>query len=764
MREDWTVVEHGCDPEQVARRGNTFLIGNGYLGYRGTLEEYGRQQLVGCTLAGLYDRVGEKWREPVNAPNGLFCRLLCEGEPVAVFPPRTEIASHEQGLCFRYGIHFRNTRFRLADETGVVVSAERFACLEPIHVLAMKFSFSVSDVRTVAVETGIDRDVWDLNGPHLGGFQLVERDCVRVLEAYTQGAGIPVATAEIVVDPEGVFRDVGTSEAGHRLFEVRAEPDRMYTLYKFVAIYTGKDVADPVSAAADACMRCAAAGYEVMLQRHRELWDARWAVSDVAIVGDPEAGRALRYSMYQLWIAAPEHAEALSIPARALSGQVYKGAVFWDTEVFMLPFFLHTRPDIAQKLLRYRIRTLDGARRKAAEYGRRGAFYAWESQDTGDDACTLFNVSDVLTGRPIRTYFRDKQIHISGAVVYGFRQYARATGDDSLWLAGGAEAVLECARFYLSWAYYKPDKDRYEWLDVTGPDEYHERVHNNAYTNAMVRFTLRTACELADRLRKRYPAFWRELVDRLGFRRDLADIRRMLKRVYVPQPDDRTRLIEQFDGYFGLRDATPDELKVEMLHPHEYLGGGNGLAAHTRVVKQADVIALLALFEDDYPVEVRRANWAYYEPRTEHGSSLSAPLHALVAAGIGEKRKAYDYFMRAATIDLTGAAKTHVGDLYIGGTHPAANGGAWMAAVHGFCGVRVGDDAVRVAPALPDGWEAVELPLAAKGGRFALRLTEGAVRVRADDANPASVPFVIGGKGGKTCVLRPGETIDVRLA
>ena len=156
----------------------------------------------------------------------------------------------------------------------------------------------------------------------------------------------------------------------------------------------------------------------------------------------------------------------------------------------MLPFFNHTFPELARNLLLYRYHTLVGARRKAQEYGFRGAFYAWESQDEGKDACTLFNITDVFTNRPMRTYFRDKQVHISGDVAYAFWQYFITTGDASIWTDGGAEVVFECARFFLSYMYYNLDKHRYEILDVIGPDEYHDRVHNNAFTNRLVAHTL----------------------------------------------------------------------------------------------------------------------------------------------------------------------------------------------------------------------------------------------------------------------------------
>ena len=206
--------------------------------------------------------------------------------------------------------------------------------------------------------------------------------------------------------------------------------------------------------------------------------------------------------------------------------------------------------------MRYRIKTLDGARRKAKTegLGYRGAFYAWESQETGDDACTYFNIGDPFTGRALRTYFRDKQVHISGDVAIAMWDYFRLTGDDSLLLEGGAEVILECARFYFSSAYCKREKRRYEILDVIGPDEYHERVNNNAFTSMVAKETFKIANELVDYLRRKYPKELRTLLRKLRIERELSSFRRAAQKLFVPKPDPKTGIIEQFDGYLGLRD------------------------------------------------------------------------------------------------------------------------------------------------------------------------------------------------------------------
>jgi trehalose/maltose hydrolase-like predicted phosphorylase len=447
--------------------------------------------------------------------------------------------------------------------------------------------------------------------------------------------------------------------------------------------------------------------------------------------------------MYHLLAIVPAHTATASIPARGMSGQMYKGAIFWDTEIFMLPFFTHVFPSIARNLLLYRYHTLDGARRKAREYGYRGAFYAWESQDHGDDACTLFNVTDVFTRRPMRTYFRDKQVHISADIPYAFWKYFTCTGDVSIWRDGGAEVVFECARFFLSYTYFNPDKGRYEILDVTGPDEYHERVHNNTFTNRLVAHTFEVCLRVAAQLREDFPEKYRELMQALDFERDLGLISELAQKLYQPDADSAGSVIPQFDGYLTLEDVSLQTLLARKLHPHEYLGGGNGLATTTQVIKQADVVLTLCLFREKYSFETKSMNWEYYESRTEHGSSLSACSYSLVAAQIGKVDWAYKYFMKTATIDLTGEGKQYVGTLYIGGTHPAGNGGAWMSAMLGLCGIQVSENGISVDPRLPAHWTEVRFSLRFRGQRLRFMLNHARVAVEMLDQTDAALPIFI---------------------
>lgn len=754
---NWILEESVYNNSDIFRNGDKFMTGNGYMGYRGTLEEYSKNELGACILAGLYDKVGDKWREPVNAPNGFFIKVYCDGEELSVLTKAPE--EHSQKLNIRNGVHSRKSIFNTAEGKRITLSSERFPSMDDIHLMCMKYEIKCDSDCSITIETGIDGDVWDINGPHMEEFQYVGDGQTLVMKAVTHELKIPVAVAELFDSKFGVPVIQNTDKRYIRRINFEAAAGETHSFCKYVSVYTGSDpVADVGDAAAKCCSRAAYAGYENLLDKSSEVWERYWSNSDIIIKGDDEAQFALRYSIYQLLIISPTHSSRLSIPARGLSGQVYKGAIFWDTEMFMLPFFIHTNPELARNLLMYRYHTLDGARRKAKEYGFTGAFYAWESQETGDDACTHFNITDVFTGRPMRTYFRDKQIHISADIAHAIWQYVSVTGDESLLADGGAEVILECARFFYSYAYYKPDKDRFELLDVTGPDEYHEKVNNNAYTNKMVEHTLDIALRTLDILKSRHGRTYNELIERLDYEKDIENIRTMHSKLHVPEPDIETQVIEQFDGYHKLENISLNELKSRIINKNEYLGGGNGIATTTQILKQADVILMLNLFRDQYPMETIKKNWDYYEPRTEHGSSLSPCIYAIVAAAIGYSEWAYKYFLRTSTIDLTGDSKQFVGSLYIGGTHPAANGGAWMSAILGFAGIRADEDSLHINPSLPEKWVSVRFNIFYKGNRYQIYISKSEIKISPENGNQDLHNIFV---NGEKILLQPGEPVNI---
>ena len=750
----WIVKEEGFDKGKIEFFGSKFLIGNGYFGYRGTLEEYGREELVAFNLAGLFDKNGDKWREPVNAPNPIRIFASFNGQSLDIL--KCNHASHCQSVDISCALHKRKTEFITNDSARVTVESSRFASMECKNLLVARYSLSADQSGEVIVKTSIDKSIWDLNGPHLVEKAYKVHDNCSCYMGSTIELGRDIA----VLQKSAVN---GRTIAGHiepqgNSFKVRVEPHEKIVIDIYCAAAKEGDSGElPPLKIAERVMEYATdKGYEELFAAHRKKWESIWSNIDVKISGDDEAQLAIRYSMYLLVISTPFHTDSVAIPARGLSGQVYKGAMFWDTEIYMMPFYKYSMPWVCRNLAKYRVNTLEGAKRKAAGYGFSGAFFPWESQENGEDGCTDYNINDIFTGRPLRTYFREKQVHISADVAFGILDYFAATGDDGILLEGGAETVFECAKFFYSYSYYKPEKARYELLDVTGADEYHERINNNAFTNVMVEYTLKGALKIARYLRDHYPREYESLIRESPLEADLQNFERMAEKLYIPAPDSSTGILEQFDGYFRLEDITPEKLRERVILENEYLGSPSGLAVNTQMIKQADVVLLNALFRDRYTKEQKLANWSYYEPRTEHGSSLSACIYALVAAECGLYDRAYKYFMKAAAIDLYGGYKLYVGDQYIGGTHPAAGGGSWMVAVLGFGGLNTGEYGIEIKPALPNHWQAVEYNFYYQKQKFSIHATKEKVTVTAFSKNTKSVDV---SAGTATKTIRAGETI-----
>lgn len=638
--------ESGFNADKVVENGNKFLIGNGYLGYRGTLDEFTAKECVGLNIAGIYDGVKEKWRETVNAFNPLYMAVYA-GE-TALDARGGNVAAHEISLDIERGIFKRKTVFAV-NGTKVTLYAERFVNATEKTNLCSRVTLSADEDISLTLKVGVDADIWELNGPHFKNIKSELCKNVISVSGITQELGYSIKVAC------SYSHNIENYSGGFGTVKAELKKGKPFVLDRVARVICGGEKVNSLN-------------YDEAFNAHKNEWKRLWSLARVEIADDERAQFALDYSIYHLLILAPKG--EYSIAARGLSGQTYKGAVFWDTEIFMLPFYMTVLPDCAKYLIKYRINTLPEARKKARSYGFGGAFYAWESQN-GYDACSDFNVTDVFTHRPVRTYFKDKQIHISADVAYAILYYYGHTHDDELMLSGGLETVLECAEFARTYSYYNHIKKRYELLDVIGPDEYHERVNNNAYTNYIFYQITKQGVALAEKFKNVYPES------------AVKKLKEWVEKLYLPQPD-KNGVIEQFDGYYKLEDVGVEEVRSRLKHPNEYWGSSGGVATATRVIKQADVIMLFNLYPDLFSKEIQKANYDFYSQYTEHGSSLSHCAYALTACRIGNKDGAYKAFLDSAEIDLKGGGKQWAGEVYIGGTHPAASGGAWMTAVYGF--------------------------------------------------------------------------------
>ncbi|NAS14234.1 glycoside hydrolase family 65 protein [Poritiphilus flavus] len=753
----WEIIENSFDPDQLVTTGSNFMIGNGYLGYRGTFEEWEAREYVACVVTDTWDQAeGSQWSELCNVPNGLFTQLFVDNDMFSAFSGKTE--DYYRALDLRHGLNQRKLTWRSPKGKKVALEVEKFASLVNHHLISMSYRFKALHKGRYRLLTGIDGKVWSINGEHFKSYTPIQEENLIGFNLKTSESGSQVVVCEGLKINGGHVLESEVIEDSRRIlreFVFELEADEEIHIHKLVSVTHANEVKNPKEVALAEVEEGLKQGHDRLKKAHQSQWDDFWTVSDIRISGNEEAQVLARFNLYQAFIATPRHAN-LPIGARGLSCQVYQGAAFWDQETFNLKMFIYTHPEIARRLVTYRHDTLDGARRKAKNLGYYGAFYAWTSGKTGDELFPDYFFTDVLTGRKIRNHFNCWQIHISPDVVYGIWSYYEATGDWDFMLNHGAEVLFEVSQFLVSRVHFKKDKNRYELIRLLGPDEYHENVDNNAYTNYLSRYALQKAVIVYREITRRAPERMEELERLTGISenspetwKEIADL------IYIPEADTKTGVIEQFDGYFQLEDVRPDQVRKRLIDPGEYWGWPNGVAIATQVLKQADVIQLLALM-GGFPEKVLTANYEYYEPRTEHGSSLSPSVHALVAVKAGHHEEAYRYFLEAATIDLYNASKKVLsGGSFLGGIHTAAAGGVWLIIVEGFAGFQVTEEGIRFKPALPESWNSLAFSLKVKNCLLDIQLNPSSITVKSTAQNGDNIKIFV---DDEVALLQPGQT------
>ena len=731
MNDTWIVRETAFEPQKLHHQETVFTIGNGYLGTRGAFEEGYPGEWRATFIHGIFDDVPIVHTELANCPDWLALTVAVAGERFRL--DRGEVLRYERQLDLRHGVLRREVRWRSPAGHTLELHFERFASLADPHLLVVRCRITPLDFDgPIAVQAGLNGYPDNLGVAH---WWVLDQgaDPQRVwLGVRTRHTGLTVGMAAALrVDDTSSLRCQGLNCDGvpTLVAEWNAQRNVPVTVTKLVTVYTSRDleppekgegrdggVVDVAREKLEALLR-RAADYDDLLEAHKAAWERVWAVSDIQIEGDDVAQRAVRYNLFQLLIAAPWWDDRVSIPAKTLSGFGYRGHVFWDTDVFILPMFIWTHPDVARHMLLYRYHTLPGARRKAAAEGYPGALYPWESALTGDEVTPRW-VPVPDQKELLRIWTGDLELHINADVAYAAWQYWQVTGDDEFMLRYGAEIILDTAVFWGARAEWHPETGRYEIRDVIGPDEYHEHVDNNAFTNGMVRWHLETALQVLDWLEAQHPQQATQLRQRLNLDAPrLARWRDVIAKLYVPH-DPQTKRIEQFDGYFRLRDVDLAAYEPRERSMQAILGIEG--VQETQVIKQPDVLMLLHLLGDAYDLETLRANWAYYAPRTDHthGSSLGPAIHAVLACRLGDPETAYEHFMRAALVDLEDT-RGNTAD----GVHAASAGGLWQAVVFGFGGVRLTPHGPVAEPRLPPGWRRLGFRLRYRGKEYSFDLT-----------------------------------------
>jgi trehalose/maltose hydrolase-like predicted phosphorylase len=722
----WTLTVDGFDPLREGSVESRLAVSNGFLGVRGVRAMTRGERRVPPArtyVAGLFDTAGFPGavRGIVAVSDWLKVRILLPDGALVRHPG--ELSSHRMTLDMRRGALLSEGRYCGEDGLTMHVRTARLVSLSQravgLQLIELEIGGTELDIRLEA----------SFEGTSLG---LVVDELDEDLGAWHTGdAGKSLAmatSASLHVDGSVLHPSVlGPLSA---TWSWRTRPGQVVSFERMVAVvrsdHAGPGPGDAARTILDVARRSGSAG---IIAAHEAAWATRWECSDVQVEDDAAAQRALRFATYHLNSAANPADQHVSIGARALTGDDYHGHVFWDTEIFLLPFYVLTWPEAARALLMYRFHTLDGARAKATGMGWRGALYAWESADTGAEMTPEHVVGP--DRQVVAVLCGQQEQHISADVAYAVWQYWQATGDEGFLRDAGAEILLEVGRFWCSRAGLEADGLRHI-RGVIGPDEYHEHIDDNAFTNVMARWSIRRALEVSALSRARWPERWAALAARIGI--DDAELAtwRDAAATMATGWHAGTGLFEQFAGYFQL-EAIDLAAYAGRSVPMDVVLGRERMQA-SQVVKQADVVALLGLLPEEFPGASAAANFQYYAPRCSHGSSLSRVMHGVAAARLGESEAALDYFRQTAAIDL---GDTHVA--IDGGVHIAALGGIWMIAVFGFAGVVLRPDGIAIDPHLPASWRSLQFCVQWRARRLRVRIFQAAA-----DAQPVEATLEVG--------------------
>ena len=743
---EWLITEDGFDPERANVRETLCTVGNGYLGTRGTLEEGHPGDLSGTYLAGVYDAHDSPVVDLVNAPDWLSFAVFVDGTRLDV--RNAAVLDHERTLDLRTGLLYRRTVFEHDDGRRTRLETLRCASVADRRTCALRVEITPVEPRWRDHRRERRRRQAAQPGTAAGlprGHHVPAGDALGEVGAHPpprpHGARgrRDVAYLEMRTIASGITARLRGGHAAVRSSRVRSgftvEDERVVwratfpggpvRLDKLVRIGTSRDVdggEDVQQGCREGLEAAREAGFDAIVAASAAGWEERWADCDVTIDGDPASTQAMRFGIYHLLIAANDADPTVNIGAKSLSGEGYRGHVFWDTEILMLPFFIYTRPDAARSLLAYRHHTLPGARENARSQRLGGARYPWESADTGLEECPEFTPDGAN-----RFWTREEEMHINADVARGVMQYVEATGDRAFLRERGAEILFETSRF---WA------DRVEWSEsgtcslrrVMGPDEFHSHVDDNAFTNYLVRWHLETAADVHDELRTEHP----EVAAALGLTDAEVDRWRAVAAAIALPPQRPDKLIEQFTGYFDRLDVPVTEWDENNM-PRYPAGYHHFNCEDTQLLKQPDVLMALYLLPDVFDAATTRANFEYYEARTLHKSSLSPSIHAIMGIEVGDPSRAEQYFARSAFVDLTDNQGNTAE-----GMHIASAGGTWQVLVCGFGGFRVVHGQMSFRPWLPESWQAIHFRLRWRGSR--LRVTVDHAGITFDlDGDPTTV-------------------------
>jgi maltose phosphorylase len=732
----WKIIEEGFHPEYNRITESIFSLGNGKIGQRGNFEEYfSGETLRGNYISGIYypdkTRVGwwkngypEYFAKVLNAPDWTGIKITMNGEPMDV--GTCKISDFKRVLNMKGGYFKKTYTAEFKDGKKIHVKSKRFLSIVKDEAGVIKFSMKPLNFDgELEVIADIDADIKNQDSNYDEKFWIEIKKSVSndpYVISETKKTFFRVCTAiHVFCSFEGqaylpeIDEKIETENYVGIRFKLMLKKDKETSIYKYAAItsslYFDKELLK--TEAENVLGYAKERGYKALLKEHEEAWTKKWGDSDIVIEGDEAAQQGIRFNIFQLNQTYTGKDSRLNIGPKGFTGEKYGGSTYWDTEAYLLPFYLSTAEEnVAEQLLKYRYKHLQ----KAIENGEKLGF---------NNGAALYPMV-TMNGEECHNEWEItfEEIHRNGAIAFAVYDYVRYTDNKDYLSSHGLEVLIGISRFWAQRVNFSEEKQSYVMLGVTGPNEYENNVHNNWYTLKMAEWTMNYTIESIGFVKQQYPERFNSIIQKtkLNEGEEIKNWKTILENLYFPYDQKRNIWLQQ-DGYLdkSLKPTTAIPQNERPIHQH----WSWDRILRSCYIKQADVLQGMYFLEDQFDTETIRRHFDFYEPMTVHESSLSSCVHSIIASKIGNEKKAYQFYLNAARLDLDDYNNDTEDGLHI-----TSMGGTWMTIVKGFGGLRIKNNILNFNPFIPEQWESFSFIIKFRGNLLKIYLSKKFITIK----------------------------------
>ncbi len=756
----WKIIEDQFHPEYNEITESIFSLGNGRMGQRGSFEEtYTGKTLQGNYVAGVYypdkTRVGwwkngypEYFAKVLNAANWNGLEISIEGEIVDLHT--SQVNDFYRELNMKEGYILRQCTLTLASGKSISIESIRLNSMADDESGVISYSIKpINFSASILVKAFVDGDIKNKDSNYDEKFwdevKVGARENTSFVWSKTKKTGFEVFTGqkiEIAINgqKQALNSQAETKEKFSSLtYLIPAAQGEQVCITKFAVNLSSEN--HPVSALESNGIaylnRICAKGFETMKKEQAEAWDAKWAINDVIIKGDVSAQQGIRFNIFQLNQTYTGADDRLNIGPKGFTGEKYGGSTYWDTEAYCIPFYLATAPEnVSKNLLIYRWKQLDRAIENAGKLGfnQGAALYPMVTMN-GEECHNEWEITF-------------EEIHRNGAIAYAIKDYVDYTNDRKHLVEYGWEVLIGISRFWAQRVNWSENQQKYVMLGVTGPNEYENNVNNNWYTNYFAVWCLKYTLAVLKEIKSNYPELAQEKLNKTNFKEEeIAQFEHIIQNMYFPRDEQKGIFLQQ-DGFLDKEIAPVDSIPAGQRPINQNWSWDRIL--RSCYIKQADVLQGMYFFETDFSKEEMERNYNFYEPLTVHESSLSPCVHNILAAKLGKEDKSYEFYTRAARLDLDDY-NNDTED----GCHITSMAGTWMSIVKGFGGMMIINDQLSFNPFLPSQWEEYAFKINFRANHLAINIKKTGVEI----ANLSTNPITLLLKGNSYTI--PGESKQV---